>query len=190
MNHGGYDTHMAGSASQTTLPRRSSMRRVFAVCLVFFGLLAISPLGAHTEVFERAPIAGQPVGGSISQVDISFWAPVLSSNITLAGPDGEAIVVDTTQLTANDRIATTTFPELTEEGRYTVTHSELASDGDLQTAEWFFIFDADSENQLIPLSSVGAGSGPNWILLVAISGVVLIVAGLMWPKRAAAPARA
>lgn len=165
------------------------IRRVLSVCVLFFGFLAISaisPLGAHTEVFERAPIAGQPVGGSVSQVDISFWAPVLSSNITLVGPDGAEIAVDTTQLTADDRIATTTFPELTEEGRYTVTHAELASDGELQSAEWFFIFDAESENQIIPLSSIGAGGGPNWILLTAVTGVILILAGLLWPKRTVA----
>lgn len=151
-----------------------------------FGALSLSPLGAHTEVFERAPVAGLPVGGSISQVDISFWAPVLSSNITITDPSGQEVPVDITRLTADDRIASTTFPELTEEGRYVVTHAELAVDGDLQSAEWFFDFDSTSQNQLLPLSSLGGG-GPNWILLTAVTGVILILAGILWPKRTAAP---
>ncbi len=156
---------------------------------IVVSVVFISPLGAHTEVFERAPIAGQPVGGSVDQIDISFWAPVLSSNITLEDPNGDAVAVDITRLTTDDRIATTTFPELTEEGRYVVTHTELAPDGDLQTAEWFFIFDAASDNRLIPLSFAGGG-GPNWIVLIAVSGIVLILAGLLWPKRAKTAAAA
>lgn len=165
--------------------RRSGLRRVLVVLVVMLSVVLASPLGAHTEVFERAPIAGQAVGGTVDQVDISFWGPVLSSNITLVGPSGDELATDITRLTSDDRIATTTFPELTEEGRYVVTHTELSVDGDLQTAEWFFVLDAESDNRVIPLTS-GGGGGPNWVLLVAVSGVVLILAGLLWPKRAVA----
>lgn len=178
-----YDRMMASSPH-----RRRGFGRVALVLAIVFSAVLVSPLGAHTEVFERAPVGGQAVGGTVDQIDISFWAPVLSSNITVVDPSGNEVVTDITRLTTNDRIATTTFPELTEEGRYVVTHSELAPDGDLQTAEWFFVFDSTSENRLVPLS--GAGGGPNWILLTAVSGVVLILAGLLWPKRAKTPAAA
>lgn len=168
--------------------RRTMIARFIAVFALVFAAVLVSPLGAHTEVFERAPIAGQDVGGSVDQVDISFWAPVLSSEITLVGPSGNDLPVTSTELSAENRIATTTFPELTEEGRYVVTHSELSADGDLQTEEWFFVFDSSSENRVVALSS--GGGGPNWILLVAVSGVILILAGLLWPKRTAATASA
>lgn len=154
---------------------------VAALALIFSAVL-VSPLGAHSEVFERAPIAGQAVGGVVDQVDVSFWAPVISSRITIVGPDGIEIEAEATSLTTGDRIASTTFPELTEEGRYVVTHAELSADGDLQSAEWFFVFEAASENRLIPLSGAG-GEGPNWILILAASGVILILAGVLWPKR-------
>ena len=142
------------------------------------------PLGAHTEVFERAPLAGQPVGGTIDRVDISYWSSVLSSNIELAGPDGAAIEVSTTQLVTGDRIATASFPELTEEGRYTVTHTELSSDGDIQTSEWFFFFDQSADARFVALADTGGGA--NWIVLLGASGVVLILAGVLWPKKRSA----
>lgn len=162
---------------------RRSLWRVLLVLAIAFSAALVSPLGAHTEVFERAPIGGQAIGGTVDRIDISFWAPVLSSNITLVDPSGNEVETDITRLTTDDRIATTTFPALTEEGRYVVTHAELAVDGDLQSAEWFFVLDSTSEDRLIPLSGTGGG-GPNWILLVAVSGIVLILAGLLWPKGA------
>ena len=162
----------------------SALRRVLAVTVVLLGFFLVPPLGAHTEVFERAPLAGQPVGGTIDRVDISYWSSVLSSNIELAGPDGAAIEVSTTQLVTGDRIATASFPELTEEGRYTVTHTELSSDGDIQTSEWFFFFDQSADARFVALADTGGGA--NWIVLLGASGVVLILAGVLWPKKRSA----
>ena len=164
--------------------RRSILRRVLAVSAVLLGLVFVQPLGAHTEVFERAPLAGQPVGGTIDRVDISFWESVLSSNIRLAGPDGAEIEVETTELVTGNQIATASFPELTEEGRYTVTHTELSRDGDIQTQEWFFVFDPSAEARFIALADTGGSA--NWIVLLGASGVVLILAGVLWPKKRSA----
>lgn len=163
--------------------RRAFARLVAAFAILLSGVL-VSPLGAHTEVFERAPIAGVPVGGVVDQVNISFWSNVLTSNITVTGPDGQAIDVATTQLVSENRIATTTFPELTEPGRYVVNHTELSPDGDIQSAEFFFVFDPTSDNRLIPVAPAVIGdSGPNWVLIVGAAGVILILAGVLWPKK-------
>ena len=154
-----------------------------AALVIGFLLIAAAPLGAHSEVFERAPAAGVPVGGTVDQIDISFWTTILSSNIRLTGPDGLEIETAGTSVVSEQRIATTTFPALTEPGRYVVNHGELSFDGDLQEAEWFFVYDPDAEARFVPLVPAG---GPNWILIAAISGVVLIAAGILWPKRSAA----
>lgn len=154
--------------------------RVLVLCVGLFLALA-APLGAHSEVFERAPVAGLPIGGTVDQIDISFWTPILSSNIQVTDPNGNAVEVGVTELLSEDRIATTTFPALTEPGRYVVSHGELSIDGDLQQAEWFFVFDPTSEVVFQPLAS--GGGGTNWLVIGGISGVVLIAAGVLWPKK-------
>ncbi len=156
------------------------------VLLLTVGALLIlaAPVGAHSEVFERAPLAGQPVGGTVDQVDISFWTPIISSNIQITDPAGNAVEVATTSLT-DERLASTTFPALTEPGRYIVSHGELSVDGDLQQDEWFFVFDPTSEVAFQPLAPA-SGGGTNWFVIAAASGVILIAAGLLWPKKSSA----
>ena len=180
-----YDVAM-GDSRVPRVARRASRRLLAILVVLAAGTVITSPLGAHTDVFEYAPIPGEPIGGTVDSINISYWANVLSSTILLTGPDGERIEVSSTQLSSGDRIASTTFPELTEPGRYIVDHGELSLDGDFQTAQWFFFFEPESDNRFVPL--VSGGSGPNWILLLGISGVVLIVAGILWPKRAKAAA--
>lgn len=160
--------------------------RLLRVVTLVFGifLLLSAPLGAHSEVFERAPLAGSPIGGTVDQVDISFWTPVLSSNIQITDPSGNAVEVETTAVVSEGRIATTNFPALTEPGRYVVTHGELSVDGDLQESEWFFVFDPSAEAQFVPLVPA---AGTNWIIIAAIAGVVLIAAGVLWPKKTVEP---
>ena len=103
----------------------------------------------------------------------------------------DSLETDITRLVSDGRIATTTFSELTEPGRYTVTHTELSPDGDIQTAEWFFVFDPESDNRAFPLSAATApGGGPNWVLLSGVTGVILILAGILWPKRSRSTAAA
>ena len=92
---------------------RTSFARVLVVMAILLGGVFVSPLGAHTEVFERAPVAGQPVGGVVDQINISFWSQVLTSNITVTGPDGAAIDVATTELTGpptSGAVVTITLP--------------------------------------------------------------------------------
>ena len=73
---------------------------------------------------------------------------------------------------------------MTEPGRYVVTHTELSTDGDIQTEEWFFVLDPTSENRIVPIGTATLGDGgPNWILLLGGAGVVMILAGLLWPKK-------
>ncbi len=157
---------------------------IVILSIVAFSAVLVTPLAAHTEVFERSPVAGEAVGGTVDQIDISFWAQVLSSNITVVDPNGADMETDITRLVSDGRIATTSFDELTIPGRYTVTHTELSPDGDIQSAEFFFVFDPESDSRALPLSAATSdGGGPNWVLLAAVSGVILILAGLMWPKR-------
>lgn len=150
------------------------------VVLVSSGSLLVGTASAHSEVFERAPAAGQVVGGTVDRVDISFWSPIESGVISLTGPDG-VIDVEDAVLASSGRVLTADFEALTSAGPYVVTHSELSSDGDSQTAQFAFIFDPTSDERVVPL--LAGGTGPNWVLLGGIGGVILVLAGVFWPGR-------
>ena len=159
------------------------VRRWIFLALVMVPLCSFlaGPLGAHSEVFERAPASGQAVGGTVDHVDISFWVPVATADIKLQGPDGEAIAVGPSTLSANKRIASVEFSPLTEAGNYIVTHTELSDDEDTQTAQYGFTYDPDGGEELQSL--ITRENGPNWVLLGGVSGVILLLAGLFWPGR-------
>ena len=161
------------------------IRLLAAVLLAaLFGLLSAGPLSAHTEVWQRSPEQGAVYGGTLDEIQISFFSAVESSRIDVIDPNGDAVEVSETTLESQDRIAVAEFAALTEPGAYVVTHSELADDGDIQTAAFQFFFDPDSPNVASSLV-LGEDSGTNWILLGIISGVVLILAGIFWPSRTA-----
>lgn len=153
----------------------------FTLVIVALGWILTDQVAAHSEVFERAPASGQVVGGTVEHVDISFWVPVSSSEILLTDPTGEPVDVGATELAANGRVATTNFSALTEAGSYVVTHTELADDGDSQTAEFAFTYDPSSTARVVPL--LERDTGPNWVLLGGLAGVILVLAGLFWPGR-------
>jgi len=156
-------------------------RLFFAVVLVVLSWTFADQVAAHTEVFERSPASGRVVGGTIDHIDISFWAAVSASEIRLTDPLGEPVDVEATELLANGRIATTNFAPLTEPGEYVVIHSELASDADSQTARFSFTYDPSSDARAVALFE--RDTGPNWVLLGGLGGVILILAGLFWPGR-------
>jgi len=141
----------------------------------------MASLAAHTEVFERSPAMGQAYGGVIDEVQISFWAAIESGEILIEGPNGQQVEVGETRLEQGNRIEVVEFPALVDAGAYVVTHTELAADGDTQTASYQFFYDPDSEREVEPL--IGGDDGPNWPMLGIIAGVVLVLAGLFWPGR-------
>ncbi len=159
-------------------------RRVWVVVLATLFWIGLAPfLGAHSEVFERAPEMGQVVTGTVDHVDISFWAVIESGEITLVDPNGDAVDVGETALAPNGRISSVDFEPLTVEGRYTVTHSELSFDGDFQEASYSFVYNASEGDQVATL--IARDTGPNWVLLGVIGGVILVLAGIFWPGRSA-----
>lgn len=157
------------------------LRLFLSIVVLAFGGLLVAPLAAHSEVFERAPESGQVVGGTVDHVDISFWAPIESGVILLAGPSGEPIAVSDTVLAENRRIISTDFDALDEPGTYVVTHTELADDGDVQTARYNFIYDPTSNERVGSL--IERDTGPNWVFLGAGAGVILVLVGFFWPGR-------
>lgn len=166
-----------------------SLHRSIAITLGLALALVVGlggSLGAHTDVWQRSPAAGQAFGGVVDEVQISFVAAVGSSNISVIGPDGESLEISPTRLESADRIAVAEFPALTEAGAYVVTHRELAADGDVQTDAFQFFFDPTSENAVVPLLGQ---DGPNWPLLGVLAGVVLILVGVFWPGRTKTPSR-
>lgn len=150
--------------------------------IIAVGGLMVAPLQAHSEVFERAPAAGQVVGGTVDRIDISFWAPIAAGEIQVNGPDDQPIAVGDTVLAENLRIITADIPQLDVAGTYVVTHTELADDGDEQTARFAFTYDPTSSERVTPL--IARDTGPNWVLLGAVGGAILLLAGLFWPGRA------
>lgn len=146
-------------------------------------LVAVGPAAAHSEVFERAPASGQVVGGVVDHIDISFWVPVASGDIGLLDPDGVPVDVGATTLSASGRIASVEFVPLEMQGTYVVTHTELSEDGDTQTDAFAFTYDPESAEELGSL--ISRDTGPNWLVLGGIAGLILVLAGIFWPGRSA-----
>ncbi len=157
------------------------VRLFFTIVVVALGFVLADQVAAHSEVFERAPASGQVVGGAVDHIDISFWVPVASGEITLTDSSGEPVEVGATELSANGRVLSVGFSALTEQGGYVVTHTELSEDGDSQTAQFAFVYDPSSDARVVPL--LERDTGPNWVLLGGLAGVILILAGLFWPGR-------
>lgn len=157
------------------------MRSLFLLVFVAASLALVSPAQAHSEVFERAPALGQVVTGTVDHVDISFWNLVTEGQISVIDPNGDEIAVTATDLATNQRITSVGFEPLTVEGRYTVNHVETAIDGDVQEGTFAFIYNASEGAEVATL--FGRDTGPNWPLLGLIFGLVLIVAGFLWPSR-------
>ncbi len=150
------------------------MRLVAAALIVVSGVtLWGSAAMAHSEVRQRAPEAGQVVGGTVTHVDISFWVPVAEGTTSLTGPDGDPIPVGETTLSPNGLVTSVEFDALVEPGSYVVEHTELANDGDIQTQQFGFVYQPDAEGRVASL--IERSTGPNWPLLL---GIVLIVGGL------------
>jgi len=140
-----------------------------------------APAFAHAEIRERAPAAGQTVGGTVDHIDVAFLAPIESARISLVGPDGQQIDVGETEIRRNGLIISVEFEAISEPGNYTVSHFELAADGDEQRAAYGFVFDPDAEARVASL--IDRDDGPNWGLLGAVGGVVLIGVLLFAPWR-------
>lgn len=156
----------------------------FASAMLGLSIVAVwwaAPLLAHAEIRERAPAAGQTLGGDVVHIDISFDGPIESAEITLLGPDGEMIDVGETVIRRNGLITSVEFEALTVAGNYTVSHFELAADGDEQRAAYGFVYDPDSDDRLYSL--IERDDGPNWLVLGAIGGVVLVGILLFAPWR-------
>ena len=152
---------------------------VLLVAIVGFVVVG-SPLAAHSEVRTRAPEAGQVVR-EVDHIDILFFTPIASGEISLEGPDGTPIDVGPTTLSNSGLITSVAFDRVTEPGAYRVTHSELAADGDSQEAQFGFIVDPDSEGTVATLFD--RDDGPNWPLLGLIGGVLLVLVALFAPRR-------
>lgn len=182
---------MCGDAS--ALGRFSRIVIVISRRRLRFGLLLLvasvvasiglaSTAGAHSEVFERAPAVGQVVTGEVDHIDISFFAAIDDASIALLDPSGEPVEVGETVVADNQRITTVEFAPLVAEGRYTVVHEELSSDGDVQESAFSFIYSATEGEQVATLFA--QDSGPNWLLLGGLALIILGVAGFFLPKQA------
>ena len=147
---------------------------------VAVSLLLTTSAQAHSEVFERAPAQGQVVTGTVDHVDISFWNVVTEGEISLVDPNGDPVAVGETELATNQRVSSVAFAPLTIEGRYIVNHVETSIDGDVQEGTFSFIYNASDGEEVATLFA--RDTGPNWPLLGLILGIVLIVAGVLWPR--------
>ena len=154
---------------------------LLGVLLLVGSVFATAPALAHSELRERAPSADSVVGGDVAHIDLLFWTPINGAEIQLFGPDQKPIDVGTTSVSATGLISSVEFPALTEPGRYAVTHTETSVDLDVQTAAFTFTFDPDADDRVASLLERSAG--PNWVLLAVIAGVVLVLAGLLAPRR-------
>lgn len=144
---------------------------------------AAAPVVAHAEIRERAPAAGQILGGRVDHVDILYLGPIERAEIVLLGPDGERIEIGEAEIRRNGLIVTVDFDPLTVPGSYTVAHRELAADGDEQSDAYAFEYDPDSDGRLESLFE--RDTGPNWLVLGGIGAIVLVALIAFMPRRGA-----
>ena len=147
---------------------------------ILLAIFAARPALAHSELRERAPAEGAVVG-SVGHIDLWFWTPIAGAEIQVFGPDQEPIDVGEASVSDNGLISSVEFPTLTEPGRYAVTHTETSIDTDVQTDAFTFVIDPDSDAEVPSL--LDRPTGPNWVILAAVAGVVLVLAGLFAPRR-------
>lgn len=153
---------------------------ILGLLLLLAAVFATSPAQAHSELRERAPAADSVVG-EVTHIDLLFWTPIAGAEIQLFGPDQTEIEVGETSVSDSGLISTVEFPALTQPGVYAVTHTETSVDTDVQTAAFTFTLDPDSE--VVVASLLERPTGPNWVILAAVAGVVLVLAGLFAPRR-------
>jgi methionine-rich copper-binding protein CopC len=156
---------------------------LFGLILLLAAVFAASPAQAHSELRERAPAADSVVG-EVTHIDLLFWTPIAGAEIQLFGPDQVQIETGETTVSGTGLISSIEFDPLTEPGRYAVTHTETSIDTDVQTAAFTFEFDPTSE--AVVASLLERPTGPNWVILAGVAGVVLVLAGLFAPRRSSA----
>ncbi len=157
------------------------MSVLLGAVMLLASIFATSPAAAHSELRERAPAADSVVGGEVTHIDLLFWTPIEGAEIQLFGPDQVQLSVGSTSVSDTGLISSVEFPALTAPGVYAVTHTETSIDEDVQTAAFTFTYDPASEAEVASLLERSAG--PNWTVLAAIAGVVLVLAGLFAPRR-------
>ncbi|MGI9607645.1 MAG: copper resistance protein CopC [Acidimicrobiales bacterium] len=139
----------------------------------------VAPLAAHSEVRERSPAPGQILGGTVSRVEILFFVPVETAEITIDGPDGP-VDHEPVQLSIAQTVSWVSFQALETPGDYTVTHTETSADGDEQTASFGFRYDPESTVERSPIIAIS--EGPNWPVLGAIALVVVALVAILAPR--------
>lgn len=128
---------------------------------LILGLVALSnPVFAHTDLKESEPLKGQTVRKAVDRVDLVFWSPFSDPAIDVVGPDGEAIVGQTSQVDNVTARFAMDHP-VTQEGEYLVRYQVRSSDADLSNGEFAFVYAPDS----------ASGSGR------ASAGLIAVVAG-------------
>ncbi|MEL6983971.1 MAG: copper resistance protein CopC [Actinomycetota bacterium] len=103
-------------------------------------VLAVVPVGAHTDLIQGSPGPGQRVGGDVDFIDMVFGAPVTEVEVVLLGPDGMSIAGE--MEVADGQIIRHRLDEaVTEPGRYLVEYEMISDDGDFTERSYFFDYD-------------------------------------------------
>lgn len=158
----------------------SPVRRVVATVIVIVagvlvGPAASVPAGAHTEVLRASPSPGEEAAGSVSDVELTFLDPVQPEvTIAIAGGLGEPVPgLGVVEVSDDGRVATVSFPELTDIGEYVVEYRFTAADGDTQRETYRFSIVASQIGDEAGGGRLGATLGGLALATVVSAGLVV-----------------
>ncbi|MGK2930265.1 MAG: copper resistance CopC family protein [Acidimicrobiales bacterium] len=158
---------------------RHVLRIVATVVVILGGVLvgpaASSPAGAHTEVLRASPSPGEEVAGSVGVVEFTFLDPVQPEvTIAISGGLGEPVAgLGPVEVSDDGRIATVSFPELTDSGEYVVEYRFTADDGDTQRETYRFSIVAAQAGDEAGGGRLGATLGGMAVAVVVAAGLVV-----------------
>ena len=154
------------------MPAHRSSRPAWAALFLAAVLLAFgaATAGAHSELSEARPGAGQEVGGTIDKIELEFRSPITDAEIRVFDPQNEELT-GPEHTEVDGTIATQEIETITTPGQHQVTYKVIALDGDAQDNAYVFTYDPDAPG--LPSEDTGGSTILLWafvVISVAILG--------------------
>ena len=144
---------------------------IAAIVIVVVGIGWAGDAGAHTEVQRAEPAPAAVVSAPVQRVTLTFLDPVLPGvTIDVVAEDAEASVAGLGAVALGDdgRVATVDFDSLPP-GRYVVSYTFVAEDGDEQVDAYRFTVEAPGDG-----GTSAGGTSAVWLVAAAVSVVVAL----------------
>ncbi|MGI9615774.1 MAG: copper resistance CopC family protein [Acidimicrobiales bacterium] len=151
------------------------------------GIVAVEQAGAHTELLQASPGAGQRAGGEIDFLDLAFLEPVSDATVEVLH-DGQ--LVPGSMIVSDGSIIRFEFDEaLTSSGTYEVSYAMISYDLDATSGQFSFTFEPGAP-QARRIGTVEP-EPRNWLPIIATGVLIaaLVAAAFVFLSRVEAKRR-